>query len=448
MSDDGPMDWDQRDTDVLVVGAGVAGLAAARSLAEQGKRVLVLEAQGRIGGRILTQRMGDEVIELGAEFVHGRSPDLIALIEEAGLELRERTGSFVHDRRGALTADAEDSGDAADPFSLLDTLKGRSGPDLTFAELLEDMKIAGEPRDQAVGYVEGFNAADHRVISAQALGMQQEAEEAIEGDRSFHLTGGYDQLVRFLAARFEEHGGELRLNTRVDRIQWQPGRVLAGTEQGSFTARRAVLALPLGVLQSGAVKFEPAMPDRVSQVFTRDGPIRMGSALRFTMVFREQFWKKLAPQPAMGELSFLIARESMPPVWWTPHPEMSNMLTGWVGGPRTEKLAGLSAERMAEQGCEALAKIFHHDAGFIRGLLTGCYTHDWSADPHSLGAYSYIAKGGLTALANLIEPLLETLYFAGEHTATDGHWGTVHAALGSGLRAARQIAADDNEGAE
>ena len=213
------------------------------------------------------------------------------------------------------------------------------------------------------------------------------------------------------------------------------------TNQGSFTSQKVVIALPLGVLHSGEVKFVPQLPQSVSEILSPHGPIRMGSALRFTMVFRERFWEHLAPQPAMSQLSFLIGTGFLPRVWWTPYPEQSNSLTGWVGGPQTAKLDGLSAGELAERGCSTLAEIFGLNTEHLRTMLTGCFMHDWSADPFSQGAYSYIAKGGLYAPGVLAEPISETLYFAGEHTATDGHWGTVHAALGSGLRAAGQIAA-------
>lgn len=429
---------DEPDADVLIIGAGMAGLAAARSLAAKGWSVLVLEAQARVGGRILTSRIGDEVIELGAEFVHGKPPRLLALIEEAGLTAVERAGSFVQYRNGAFYEDDSDDG-PDESVSVLEQLGDLADGDLSFAEYLDELDTSEEKRASAIGFVEGFNAADYRTISTRALARQQRAEDASEGDRSFHVQGGYDQLPTFLAAKIEEHGGRLRLDTRVNSIAWQPGKVVAKTNQGSFTARRAVIAIPLGVLLSGAVEFKPALPEAVRNVFLPAGPIRMGSALRFTMIFREQFWRGASPQPAMSELSFLIARQMVPPVWWTPYPEESHALTGWIGGPQAMELAGLSSAALAERGCESLAKMFQLEPGYLHGLVKGCYLHDWSADRNSLGAYSYVAKDGLAAPGMLAQPFCDTLYFAGEHTATDGHWGTVHAALDSGLRAADQI---------
>ena len=148
----------------------MAGLTAARALAEAGVRALVLEAQERIGGRIMTQHVGGEAIELGAEFIHGRPPELWALIDEAGLESYERGGAQVCFEDGALT---NCSGGMDDVFEPLEKLEHFDGPDITFAEYLDRDEISEEDRGRMIGYVEGFNAADHRVISAASLGAQQ-----------------------------------------------------------------------------------------------------------------------------------------------------------------------------------------------------------------------------------------------------------------------------------
>ena len=405
-----------------------------------GRKVAVLEAQDRVGGRILTVRVGDEAVELGAEFVHGRPAELIALIEEAGLELYERDGARVCWEDGSLK---DCGGEQDEMVGPIERLKDFSGPDMSFAEYLDREGIAGEERWSAAGYVEGFNAADHRVISVAALGVQQKAEDAIEGDRVFRLRGGYDQLPKFLAGRIEAGGGKIYLKTAVKEIRWASesrsgsgsGRVEAVTAGGRFVARQAVIALPLGVLQGRAVSVVP-MP---RGVFEAAAGLRMGQARRFTLVFRERFWEGLEPQPAMGELSFLLAFGAMPPVWWTPHPEATNSITGWVGGPRSVGFAGMGAEEIGRRGCEALAKIFGMDVGRVRGLLAGCYMHDWQRDSFSLGSYSYVAAGGLEASRRMAEPVEGTLFFAGEHTDVTGHWGTVHAAMRSGLRAAAQV---------
>jgi monoamine oxidase len=423
------------DADVLVIGAGMAGLTAARALAEAGLRVLVLEAQNRVGGRILTERVGDQVIELGAEFVHGRPPELLALIEEAGLTLTERDGTMLSFEDGRLTGSGEEEQD--DLFAPLEVLEDLSGPDLSFAEFLERELIPQEDRFALIGYVEGFNAADHHTISAASLGMQQKAEDTIEGDRAFHVVGGYDQLPEYLARCIEQRGGALRADTRVQRVEWTPGRVKVVTNQGNFSACRAVVTLPLSVLQSGRVVFHPAPAEILEQARR----LHMGQVSRITLHLRERFWETLPPQPELSKLSFLFTRGGVPSVWWTTHPVPSRTLTGWTGGPRSAKLLGLSAEALGRLACDRLAEVFHVDAAYMREQILGCYTHHWQADPNALGAYSYIGVGGLDAPKRMAEPVAGTLFFAGEHTDTTAQWGTVHAALRSGLRAARQVLA-------
>jgi monoamine oxidase len=418
-------------SDVLILGAGMAGLAVARALAERGLRVLVLEAQGRVGGRIHTLQVGDEIVELGAEFLHGHPPELWALVAEAGLDTYERDGAQLTFEDGRLrNADEEQE----DIFTPLEELRDFSGPDCTFAEYLDGRKIGPEERRAIIGYVEGFNAADHREISAAALGAQQRAEDKIEGDRVFCVRGGYGQLPEYLAERVRVYGGEIRLNTQVESIAWQPGAVEVRAGGEVFTAARCVVALPLGVLQSGRPAIAPA-PGQVLEAATR---MRMGQVCRFTLVFQSRFWETLEPA-SLKKLSFLFTFETMPSVWWTPFPGTGNRLVGWVGGPRAAALNELTAEELGERACGILAKVFGMDVADVRAQLVACHMHDWQRDPDALGAYSYIPAGAMDAPRAMTEPVEDTLFFAGEHTDITAHWGTVHAALRSGLRAAEQI---------
>lgn len=417
--------------DVLIIGAGMAGLAAANSLASSGLRVLLLEAQHHIGGRVLTRRIGDQVVELGAEFVHGRPPELWSLIEEAGLVAREREGTRLSFHHGALSGDTE----MDDAFQPLEDLKTFSGPDLSFAEYLNRRPLSPEQRGALIGYVEGFNAADHRQISVASLAAQQQAEDAVDGSRLYHVVGGYDQIAHYLARRIAARGGSIRLGERAREIRWRSGRVNVLTVNGSFTAPQAVVAVPLGVLQSERILISP----RPEATLAAAAELRMGNVCRFTLLFRERFWAGLAPQPALADLSFLFAFDQVPPVWWTPHPESGNSITGWIGGPRSAALAALEPRDLGRLACETLARIFSIDAHEAQQQLLGCYTHNWQNNPFILGAYSYVAAGAMDASRRMTEPLADTLYFAGEHTDVTGHWGTVHAAIRSGLRAARQI---------
>jgi monoamine oxidase len=417
----------------------MAGLTAARTLTEAGRPVTLLEASSRVGGRIHTLRDEDEVIELGAEFIHGKPPELWSLIEEANLETYELDGEMLSFDDGQL----QPHNAQEDSTPILDKLEAWTKPDISFAEYIAQKQIPDEERYSAIGYVEGFNAADHRLISIASLGLQQSAEEAIEGDRLFRILAGYDRLPQFLAERFTAAGGTIALNTLVERIDWTPGHVRIEANQNSkpatFEATQAVITLPLGVLQQKSVSFSPT-PDALHEA----SRLRMGHARRFTLTFREPFWKNLSPaapsrNQALKNLSFLFSFTSLPPVWWTAHPAKSNTLTGWVGGPRSEAFANHTPDQLAEIACNELAKIFSLTPAQIRSQLLACHTHNWQHDALIVGAYSYIPAGSLNAPSKMTIPADNTLYFAGEHTDTTGHWGTVHAAIRSGQRAAQQI---------
>jgi monoamine oxidase len=413
------------DCDVVVVGAGVAGLAAARGLAEAGLAVVLLEAAERVGGRVLTARLAgcDLPMEAGAEFVHGRPPELLELIAEAGLTLTEREGRFYSFENGRLGA-AEWEHSA---FDVQDRLP--SERDRPFAEFLAEQKLPEKIARRVTDYVEGFNAADARVIGTAALRKQQRAEESIGGERVLRIREGYDHLPLFLLDRFLAAGGRAHLSTPVTEIEWKRGDVRVRTANAALSqiqARRAVIALPLGVLQAGSVTIEP-IPQKAAEAIAK---LRMGTATRITLVFREQFWREAAP-----DLNFLFAAGEALPVWWSPA-AASAMLTGWVGGPKAAQCP--AGEALRDAALATLGKIFRRDN--LDSLLAGWTAHDWQRDPLSLGVYSYAPAGAVEASDALAEPVEDTLYFCGEHTDTTGHWGTVHAALRSGLRVSRIIA--------
>jgi monoamine oxidase len=447
--------------DTLIIGAGAAGLAAARLLAGAGQRIAVLEARDRIGGRIFTRHiehpLSSEIlpIELGAEFIHGLPAETWALVHEGRLATSELTGSRVVMRKGRLQKE-DGRRDAA--FEVLRKLETwlptpPSGPDdLTLAEFFQAANIDGDEAESAAEYVEGFNAADRRVIGVASLAKQQNAEDSIQGDRIFRVQGGYDLIPQLLASRIGDARSTLFLNRKVNRIAWSPGTVTAsGTDDLNrmFTLRglRAIVTLPLSLLQAGTVAFEPEPAEVISQAQR----LRMGAALRITFVFRSRFWRDNALtggsaglNEELERLSFLFTPQRVPATWWTAMPNPAPILTGWVGGPRAAELQarardGRDREMLLRKSLSVLAASFGRSEIELRRLLISWHCHDWEADEFARGAYSYVPAGALDAPERLAQPVQRTLYFAGEHTDLVGEWGTVHAALRSGARAARQI---------
>lgn len=419
--------------EVLVIGAGIAGLSAACALARAGKRVAIVEARSRVGGRIFS--IGTDgfplPVELGAEFVHGKPPVLMELIARAGKSCFGLDGQTFHFENGQLAP-------AADDFtSVLERLPRRPDPDLTFSEWLTAQRLSPGRAQAATSYVEGFNAARADVIGIASLAKQQSAEDAIHGDLLFRIEQGYASLADWLLNDFTGAGGRVYLETSVQRVRWTRGNValtaetqVGGRVQLTLSSRQCVVTLPLSLLQIGSVLFDPA-PRRV---FKAAGQMAMGAAKRIVFLFREPFWAARYPQA-----SFLLSPELLPGVWWTAAPNSAPMLTGWIGGPRSQNPSIASAEALAQAGILGMAKIFSMPEAKLRKQLLSWHFHDWQADPFSRGAYSYVPKGALQASSQMAEPVDQTLFFAGEHTDLTGHWGTVHAALSSGLRAAEQL---------
>jgi monoamine oxidase len=445
--------------DTVIIGAGAAGLAAARALASAGQRVAILEARHRIGGRIFTHRAkipghGDLTVEMGAEFIHGLPAETWDLVNDGHLATVELQGSQLSLVQGSLQK-SDATHDAA-----TDVLQGlkrwtreRPAIDMTFADYLTWAGIGAAQAAAAADYVEGFNAADRSVIGAAALAKQQSAEDEIQGERLFHVRDGYDRIPLIMVRALRQLGVPILLNRRARHVTWTEGSVsiqTAAPAGGTLQAKRAVITLPLGVLQTGSMGFSP----QPTALLTHAARMRMGAAMRVTLVFRSRFWRDDALLLTRAELaadlrflSFLFTPQLRPAVWWTAMPQRTPVITGWVGGPKAESWqnglrSGGDSRLLLTESLRTLSAAFGISEDSLRKELTSWHAHDWSADEHSRGAYSYAPAGALDASDKMTIPVAGTLYFAGEHTDTTGHWGTVHGAIRSGLRAARQVLRD------
>ncbi len=409
-------------TDVLVLGAGVAGLAAARELSRSGVNTIVLEARARIGGRIHTLHDPDwhDPIELGAEFLHGL-PRRLHLPGRFSLRIRDADGehwAFTKGRRHR----ADQSTSAA--FELLGQMKGRE----TTASAFLRRHGSKKDREFARSFVEGFYAADPHTVSTNFLARESEGSDEVSGERLFRPTRGYDVLPRVLAK-----GLTILESMTVTGITWRPKRVtvLAHDALGAeheFTAKAAIVTLPLGVLNSGTVRFSPVPP-----ILTRARKLAMGNIVKFIFRFREPFWERTR----LREFTFLHAIEGDVPVWWRRRPLNSPVLVGWAAGPKARKFSAkkdpLARARLA---LGSLERSFGVED--LSRLVADWRVVDWGEDPFARGGYLVVPVNQVPTFEALATPIERTLFFAGEHTHGEGHAGTVHGALQTGIRAARQ----------
>ncbi len=422
--------------DIIIIGGGVAGLAAARSLTHAGKSIFLLEARERLGGRVYTSPTpGPGVpIELGAEFVHGRPRELWEIIEAARLPTHPVVNLHYARRDGRLTR-------VTDILERVDRVLSQASKegdgDRSVAEYLASRASADpEALAQAKAYVEGFHAADTTRMSLQGL-VHAESATSAGGETQFRLGLGYDAIVGWLRSQLPESKAQIRLGAVVSEIRWKPGRVeisigTAAGEAETVSAPQAIVTLPLGVLQApdeapGSVRVIPPLGDKLPALER----LEMGAILRLVFWFDTALW----PVP---DLSFLHDATGLIKIWWTRAPVQAPVLTGWVGGPRASALARDGPDRILQRAVESLGNALGLDPAMVRSHLQEMYYHDWVADPFSLGAYSYVAVGGLGAEAKLAAPVAGTLFFAGEATVSDGNLGTVHGAIASGYRAAHE----------
>ena len=429
--------------DVIVVGAGAAGLAAAATLGRAGCSVLVLEARDRIGGRVWT-KCPEELtapVELGAEFIHGRPRVTLSLLRSAGLAAIPAPMVRMTLQRGALKPRRDDVF-----ASVQRMLRRHAGAlavkDVSLATLLS--RTRGELSDEARAFARmrarGYDAADPARLSARAVAAEWAGDGA---DESGHLRpeGGYGGLLASLA---EGCGGnvEVGLQTVVRALRWGSATVaVEGTCRGKSVrvqARRAVIALPLGVLQQpagvrGAVRFTPALDDKASAL----ARLASGPVFKVAMRFREPFWETVR-DARYRDVSFFHAPRALFPTFWTALPDRTPLVIAWAGGPKAARLASVRAAERIVCAVSSFGSVFGN-AARIEPLLEAAWCHDWQRDPYARGAYSYDLVGAGDARRTLAAPVRQTLFFAGEATDATGEHGTVAGALSSGIRAARQV---------
>jgi monoamine oxidase len=325
---------------IVVIGAGAAGLMAARELARAGKRVTILEARDRCGGRIHPLPSADfgYPAEGGAEFVHGEAPVTHGLLREAGLSLLPIHGTQWTVEDGKFSREESEDPHEAELHKALQKLKD----DLTVAEFLR-RHFAGPEYDRLrhsiERMVEGYDAADPERASTLAL-----REEWMDGGRNTQarIIGGYGALVAFLTAGCRNHGVAIHLGSAASAIEATDGKVMIRcTNSDVFDCDTVILTLPLPLLKEIAL---PAVEREKAAAATQIG---FGNVIKILLRFETRWW--IDKQRDFVDLTFLLS-DARIPVWWTQHPAEHPVLTGWFGGPKTEVMARLNDGELIEAG--------------------------------------------------------------------------------------------------
>jgi monoamine oxidase len=392
-------------TDVVVVGAGAAGLACARRLAERGVHALVLEARPRVGGRILTHRRGIGVVELGAQVVHTTADTALAsLIAGAGIPV----APLDRDANVAVIAGGR-RWDAATlarrhppppwavahhvggPGSLADSLSGLPDTARDLAAVWLEQSVGGD-----------CHALDADGVAAIGVARGGGGEEI--------LVDGFDAVAGALAV-----GLDVRLESPVMQLTWREGEVrVAGA---MVVARTVVVTVPPSVVLAGRLAFDPALP-----VEKRAGLSALASADAVSVAVtarhaaRRSTWALFAEEP-----------------WGLWHSTTgSPVVVGHVKGPRAP------VARRADWSTSNVGWLVRQVDESLGGAID-VIVHDWGSDPWACGAHTVPAFGVDRAAGLWAAPLAGTVFFAGEATACVSGRGLVQGALSSGIRAAEEV---------
>lgn len=412
---------------MVIVGAGAAGLMAARTLASAGKRVTMLEARQRCGGRVFPQPVAEfgYPAEAGAEYIHGAAPLTRALLDEAGLSVRPLTGRrwSLQDGRWVPRDNAPHQERFHAAMEAL-TVDEPVGPFL--------IRLFGAPEYEAlrqliVREVEGYNNAALDRFSVFALREQWRDPDS---ERQERVVGGYGGLIDFLAEDVRARGVTIHLGTVVTAIAVDGETVSVRCRDGrSFAAPQAIVTLPLPLLRTLALP-EPLR----APVATANAATGYGAVLKFHLRFRDRWWVR--GRPELEDMGFVFGVNSAIPTWWTQFPTEHAVLTGWCSASRLAWVPGTGAAQRLDVALGSLSEIFGRTVPALKDELVAWQATHWGEEEFSRGAYSYPTpqtKAALDALRTVRGPVR----VCGEALYAEGETGTVEAALASGHAVAR-----------
>jgi monoamine oxidase len=429
------------DIDTIVVGAGVAGLTAARLLAAAGQRVVVLEARDRVGGRTHSERRGGLVTDLGASWIHGIDDNpLFAAAQAFDMPTTEFTvGSYQPDSRpiayygpdGVRLDEAQVDRFASDvrTFDERLVLTVAASARGTSYETVVETTLAGlawpSDRQERVREFLRHRTEEQYGVWIGDLDAHGLDDDQVEGDEVV-FPEGFDVLATRLA-----EGLDVRLEQVVTRLRWSADGVVAlcGDQAvRAVHAGRAIVTVPVGVLKSGALTIEPPLPEPLAGALDR---LEMNAFEKVFLRFRERFWS-----PDV----YAIRRQGPAAAWWhswydlTPLHGVPTLLT-FAAGPCARAVRDWTDEAITDSVLAALREI-HPDANIAPTAVD--VTH-WRDDPFARGSYAYMTVGSTTEDHDVLAtPVGDVLHLAGEATWTEDP-ATVTAALRSGHRAAENV---------
>jgi monoamine oxidase len=411
---------------VVVIGAGAAGLYAGWTLQDEGATVTILEASAVHGGRLrVLEGFADFPIELGAEEVHGERSILHTLLVADGARFVDADDADVYfvdgERRGEGVLEEDDFADAE---AFVDALGDWEGDDVTIAARIADEGLAARTTFLTDAWIGNEFGAQNDLIGARSLAQGDAAWTA--GGANFALDG--TTLLGHLDSALAAILPAVKTGQVVTRVDHDADGVTVTCADGTtYTADAVIVAVPITILRDGDITFSPALPD---DKLAAIGKVPMGAGMKVVLSFARRFWD--------ANTGSIYGAAHVPEFWATGlgRSDENLVLTAFVMGDKAEALSAMGDDAIAT----VLADL---DTIYGAGVASGAYVDgvilDWLKEPTIRGAYSYPGPGSHAARAIVAEAVGETVYFAGEATHTEGHFGTVHGALETGERAAEAV---------
>lgn len=424
----------KNDYDIIIIGAGATGLMAAYELCKAGKKVAIIEARNRVGGRIYSIYNPELSIyaELGAEFIHGHLPVTLSLLKKAHIPYYKVHGSFWRMENGQLRPSADFIENYDELLKKLNLLK----EDISVAAFLQtclNEDRFSQTKASLKSYVEGYDAADIYRASTFALRNELSSSDGVQ----YRMEGGYQRLISYLYNSGTQYGCNIFLSNIVTHIQWQNNKVIVTANEKQYTAAKAIITVPLGMLQTDSkskshISFAPALTEKINAA----KQLGFGNVIKILLQFDNCFWKNDITE----QMSFLFSTKEIP-TWWTQYPLNIPLLTGWLAGPKAALLKAASEEEIVQKAIVSLSEIFIIPSAQLHQKLKTYYIANWVTDPYCQGGYAYETVNANHYRQILKQPVDNTLFFAGEALHNGPEIGTVEAALCSGKEAVAKLLA-------
>ncbi|HYK57346.1 MAG TPA: NAD(P)/FAD-dependent oxidoreductase, partial [Flavisolibacter sp.] len=351
--------------DVIIVGAGASGLMAAWELVQTGKKVAVLEARDRIGGRIhtITDKNFSIPIELGAEFVHGNLEHTQLLLKKAGAASVKTNGDIWQKENSGF----QKQEDFIEDYSRLEKKFKGLKQDMPVAQFIKEYLQGAEYeelRTTLQNYVEGYYAADMNKASTMALCQELTTSDDVQ----YRIEGGYKTIVDYLYRETEQKGCFFFLSRTVRQVLWKESGTEVITDQEAFHGRKVLITVPLGVLQSEQINFSPSVDEKIKAAKS----LGFGPVIKLVMQFEKPFWenKDFTENKDMSDLGFLFSKDIVP-TWWTQYPKHDALLTGWLAGPHAEAVKNHTTQEILNKALDSLCAIFSIDQSYLKQILKG-----------------------------------------------------------------------------